>query len=54
MAIYEFETAKGIVRAFYQTLTTNSSQGYFERFMGDQGTLVISESAGRRGVYREQ
>jgi predicted dehydrogenase len=54
MAIYEFDTRDGIVRAFYQTLTTNSSQGYFETFMGDQGTLNISESAGRGGIYREQ
>ncbi|MHC4157678.1 MAG: Gfo/Idh/MocA family oxidoreductase [Planctomycetota bacterium] len=53
MAIYEYETAQGTVRAFYQTITTNSTQGYFETFMGDQGTLVISESAGRNDVYRE-
>ncbi|UCE98848.1 MAG: Gfo/Idh/MocA family oxidoreductase [Planctomycetota bacterium] len=53
MAIYEYETAQGTVRAFYQTITTNSSQGYFETFMGDQGTLVISESASRSDVYRE-
>ena len=44
MAIYEYETAQGPVRAYYQTQTTNGSQGYFETFMGDQGTLVISES----------
>ncbi len=54
MAIFEFETKKGVVRAFYQVLTTNSSQGYFESFMGDQGTLQISESAARGSVYREK
>ena len=54
MAIYEFRTDDGVVRAFYQTLTTNSSQGYFETFMGDEGTLNISESAGRGAIYREQ
>lgn len=53
MAIYEFETKAGVVRGFYQVLTTNSSQGYFETFMGDQGTLQISESASRGSVYRE-
>jgi predicted dehydrogenase len=53
MAIYEYKTSQGTVRAFYQTITTNSSQGYFETFMGDEGTLVISESAGRGAVYRE-
>jgi len=54
LAIYDFETKDGVVRAFYQVLTTNSSQGYFETFMGDQGTLMISEAAGRGSVYREQ
>jgi len=44
MAIYEYETKDGTARAYYQTQTTNGSQGYFENFMGDQGTLVISES----------
>jgi len=53
MAIYEYETKKGIVRAFYQTITTNGSNGYFETFMGDQGTLIISEALGRVEVYRE-
>jgi predicted dehydrogenase len=53
MAIYEYETQAGPVRAFYQTSTTNSANGYFESFMGDEGTLLISESAGRGSVYRE-
>ena len=53
LVIYEFGTEHGTVRAFYQTLTTNSSEGYFENFLGDQGTLQISESAGRDGIYRE-
>jgi predicted dehydrogenase len=53
LAIYEYETGDGMVRAYYQTLTTNSSEGYFENFLGDQGTLHISESANRGGVYRE-
>jgi len=53
LAIYEYERPEGMVRAFYQTLTTNSSEGYFENFLGDQGTLHISESANRGGVYRE-
>jgi hypothetical protein len=58
MAIYEYEYEyetgkKQTVRAFYQTITTNSSNGYFETFMGDEGTLHISESASRGAVYRE-
>jgi len=54
LTIFDFETREGIVRAFYQVLTTNSNQGYFESFMGDQGTLSISESAARGSLYREQ
>jgi predicted dehydrogenase len=53
MAIYEFPTKEGLVRAFYQVLTTNSNQGYYETFMGDEGTLAISESASRGAVYHE-
>ena len=44
MAVYDYDTPAGPVKAFYQTQTTNGSQGYFETFMGDQGTLLISES----------
>ncbi len=54
MAIYDFETKEGVVRGYYQVLTTNSNQGYYETFMGDEGTLSISESASRGSVYREQ
>ena len=53
MVVYEYQLGDRIVRAFYQTITTNSSQGYFETFMGDEGTLVISEAAGRGMIYRE-
>ena len=53
LATFEYETRQGTVRAFYQTISTNSNQGYSESFMGDQGTLVISESAGRGAAYRE-
>ncbi|MFQ5628228.1 MAG: Gfo/Idh/MocA family oxidoreductase, partial [bacterium] len=53
LATYEYETGHGTVRAFYQTITTNSNQGYHELFMGDQGSLVVSESSGKIGIYRE-
>ena len=43
MVIYDYDTALGPA-AYYQTQTTNGSQGYYESFMGDQGTLLISES----------
>ncbi|MEE9165993.1 MAG: Gfo/Idh/MocA family oxidoreductase [Candidatus Neomarinimicrobiota bacterium] len=53
MVIYEYEPNQGAVKAFYQTINSNSSEGYYEHFMGDQGTLLISEAAGREGIYRE-
>jgi len=53
IAVYEYQTAEGAVRASYQTITTNSSNGYFETFMGDEGTLLISEAANRGTIYRE-
>ena len=53
MAIFEYDTPKGVVRASYQTLTTNSANGYFETFMGDEGTMLISEASSRGSIYRE-
>ncbi len=53
MVIYEYQLGDRTVRAFYQTITTNSSNGYFETFMGDEGTLMISEASGRGTIYRE-
>ena len=44
MVVYDYETPQGPAKAYYQTQTTNGSQGYFENFMGDQGTLILSES----------
>lgn len=53
MAIYEYQTQQGPVSAFYQTIATNSCNGYFETFMGTEGTMVVSESLKRCGVYPE-
>lgn len=54
MAIFEYETPEGIARAFYQVLTTTSAGGgYFEQFMGTNGTLKISENPKYTAVYRE-
>lgn len=53
MAIYEYLAPEGPVSAYYQTITTNSGQGYYEMFMGHEGTLLVSERASRCRVYRE-
>ncbi|HSA95163.1 MAG TPA: Gfo/Idh/MocA family oxidoreductase [Acidobacteriota bacterium] len=43
MAIYEFETKQGLTRAFYQVQTTTQHGGFYETFMGENGSLVLSE-----------
>ena len=43
MAIYEFDTKEGPARAFYQVQTTTAHGGFYETFMGDDGSLVLSE-----------
>jgi predicted dehydrogenase len=54
MTIYQYKTAAGPVRAFYQVLNTTSHGGFYETFMGDEGSLVISEDARKGHIFREQ
>lgn len=54
MAIFEYETPQGNVRAFYQVLTTTSSGGgFYETFMGTDATIKISEMESSTAIYRE-
>jgi predicted dehydrogenase len=54
MVIYEFPLPQGVARAFYQVQTTTSAGGgYFEMFMGDEGTLKMSEDPSLCAIYRE-
>ena len=55
MAILQYPAGEKTIRAFYQSINSNSNSGYFESFMGDQGTLYVSDSeaAGRVKVFRE-
>lgn len=54
IAVYEFPTKDGIVRATYQVLTTTSAGGgYHEYFMGDEGALKLSENPKYTKIYRE-
>lgn len=54
MAIFEYDAPQGPVRAFYQVLTTTSSGGgFYESFMGVDGTIKISEMASASAIYRE-
>jgi predicted dehydrogenase len=54
MVIYEYPFPDGVARAFYQVQTTTSAGGgYFEMFMGDEGSLKMSEDPKLSAVYRE-
>jgi predicted dehydrogenase len=53
MAIFEYATDQGPVSAYYQILSSSRYDGYFERFVGDQGTLEISEATNRALVFPE-
>lgn len=49
MAVYEYQSNMGTVRAFYQVLNTcgyGTYGAYYETFMGDVATLLISEFGG--------
>ncbi|MCK4431095.1 MAG: Gfo/Idh/MocA family oxidoreductase [Candidatus Aminicenantes bacterium] len=43
MAIYEFKNDAGTARALYQVQTTTKHGGFYETFMGENGSIVISE-----------
>ena len=43
IAVYEFQTPEGTVRALYQVQTTTKYGGFYEVFMGDDGALQVSE-----------
>jgi predicted dehydrogenase len=53
MCLYEYKTAQGTMRAYYQVLTTTGSQGYYEKHMGVSGSAIISESPTYNQVYAE-
>jgi predicted dehydrogenase len=55
MVIYEYPLAKGVARASYQVQTTTSAGGgYWEMFMGDQGTVKMSEDPKLSATWREE
>jgi predicted dehydrogenase len=54
MVIYEYQLPEGVARAFYQVQTTTSAGGgYFEYFMGDEGSLKMSENPSLTAIYKE-
>lgn len=54
MCIFDYDTPDGTARAFYQVLTTTSAGGgYYESFMGTDGTIEISEREAYTNIYKE-
>lgn len=54
MCIFDFGKLKTNPRAFYQVLTTTSAGGgYYEAFMGTEGTIEISEREAYTNIYKE-
>ncbi len=54
LAVLEYDLPQGPARVSLQLLGANGYLGDQERFLGDQGTLVIAEARGRTEVFREQ
>jgi predicted dehydrogenase len=50
---YNWQGETRTVRGHYELLSTTSNGGYQEAFMGDEGTIIMSESLGKGGIRRE-
>jgi predicted dehydrogenase len=53
LSIYEYNVGGKPVRGFYQVLNTTSHGGFYETFMGTEGSLVISEDTRKGFAFRE-
>jgi len=54
MCLFDYDTPDGEVSAFYQVLTTTGAgRGFYETFMGTEGSITISEIASNSAIYRE-
>lgn len=54
LAVYEFENSEGVGRAFYQVLTTTQHGGFYETFMGENGSMQISEVPQRGNTFMRE
>lgn len=53
MVVYEYESSHGSTSAFYQVISGNRDGGYFEKFLGEQGIMVLSEDSSRNIIHPE-
>jgi predicted dehydrogenase len=54
MAIFEFENEHGVGRAMYQVLTTTGHGSFYEAFLGEDGSIDLSEVPERGNVARRE
>jgi predicted dehydrogenase len=50
---YAWEGKTRTVRGLYDVNTTTEEGGFYEQFIGDETTLIISEDATKGGIWRE-
>ncbi len=53
IAVFDYDGPGGPAKAQYDVLNTTSFGGFYEVFMGDEGTLKISEDQKIGQIYRE-
>ena len=53
MAVLEYAVGKDTVSACYQMLRSSGYRGRYEAFLGDQGSIELSESPAGTAVYRD-
>jgi predicted dehydrogenase len=53
MVILDYPVKQKTVRVLYQIVTSNGNLGHYEKFLGAEGALVISEAAGLANLFRE-
>ncbi|HNT34941.1 MAG TPA: Gfo/Idh/MocA family oxidoreductase [bacterium] len=53
LTLYDYKSADGPVRGFYQVMNTCSYGGFYELFLGTEGALMISEDERRGFMFRE-
>ena len=54
LGILEYELPSRTVRVFYRVLTWNGNLGDYEKVLGDSGTIVLSQGAGKVQVIKEE
>jgi predicted dehydrogenase len=54
ICVFEYPTKDGVARGMYDVLTTTSSLGFLEKYLGVEGSLVISEIPRWNQVFREK